>query len=105
MSVSTGIRVSLIVVILLIELYLTLKAPSNRGAGATGAASPPPTLCSRGQLCPFLKAIELFYHPNNFASDVRNVINQSELIVVGRHWLPGLPGYYILFVHIISYFH
>ncbi len=30
--------------------------------------------------------IELFYHPNNFASDVRNVINESELIVVGRHW-------------------
>lgn len=87
MSVSTGIRVSLIVVILLIELYLTLKAPSNRGAGATGAAArPPPALCSRGQLCPFLKAIELFYHPNNFASDVRNVLNQSELIVVGRHW-------------------
>ncbi len=43
----------------------------------------------RGQLCPFLIAIELFYHPNNFASDVRNVINvinESELIVAGRHW-------------------
>ena len=40
----------------------------------------------RGQLCPFLIAIKLFYHPNNFASDVRNVINESELIVVGRHW-------------------
>ncbi len=40
----------------------------------------------RGQLCPFLIAIELFYHPNNFASDVRHVINVSELIVVGRHW-------------------
>ena len=38
------------------------------------------------QLCPFLIAIELFYHPNNFASDVRNVINESELIVGGRHW-------------------
>ncbi len=33
-----------------------------------------------------LIAIELFYHPSNFASDVRNVINESELIVVGRHW-------------------
>ncbi len=40
----------------------------------------------RGQLCPFLIAIELFSHPNNFASDVRNVINESELIVAGRHW-------------------
>ncbi len=59
-----------------------------RGAGAMGAAAPPPSaLCSRGQLCPFLIiAIELFYHPNNFASDVLNVINESELIVVGRHW-------------------
>ena len=50
---------------------------------------PPPALCSRGQrgqLCPVLIAIELFYHPNNFASDARNVINESELIVVGRHW-------------------
>ena len=59
-----------------------------RGAGATGAAAHP-ALCSRwqrGQLCLFLIAIELFYHPNNFASDVRNVINESELIVVGRHW-------------------
>ncbi len=55
---------------------------------AAGAAAPP-VLCSRrqrGQLCPFLIAIELFYHPNNFASDVRNVINELELIVVGRHW-------------------
>ncbi len=53
-----------------------------------GAAAPL-ALCSLGQrrqLCPFLIAIELFYHPNNFASDVRNVINESELIVVGRHW-------------------
>ncbi len=59
-----------------------------RGAGATGAAgeAAPPAFCSRGQLCPFLIAIELLYHPNNFASDVRNVINESELIVVGRHW-------------------
>ena len=61
-----------------------------KGTGATvkaaPAAPPPPALCSRGQLCPFLIAIELFYHPNNFASVVRNVINESELIVVGRHW-------------------
>ena len=52
-----------------------------------GQLPPPlPALCSRGQLRTFLIAIELFYHPNNFASDVRNVINESELIVVGRHW-------------------
>ena len=54
----------------------------NRRAGATGAAgaaapTPPP---------PFSLTIELFYHANNFASDVRNVINESELIVAGRHW-------------------
>ena len=60
----------------------------TRGTGATGAAGAgaPLALCSRGQLYPFLIAIELFYHPNNFASDVRNVMNESELIVVGRHW-------------------
>ena len=52
---------------------------------AAGAAAPP-ALCSRWQLCPFLIAIELFYHPNNFANDVRNAINELELIVVGRHW-------------------
>ena len=59
-----------------------------RGAGATVAAgaAAPPALCSRWQLCPFLIAIELFYHPNNFANDVRNAINELELIVVGRHW-------------------
>ena len=40
-----------------------------------------------GQLCLFLNTIELFYHANNFASDVRNVINESEFkIVAGRHW-------------------
>ncbi len=52
----------------------------------TGTEAPEPR-CSqgqRGQLCPFLIAIELFYHPNNLASNVRNVTN--ELIVVGRHW-------------------
>ena len=58
-----------------------------RGAGATVAAAPPPPPFahggSGGQLCPFLKAIELFYHPNNFASDVRNVINESDLIIAG----------------------
>ena len=53
--------------------------------GAAGATAPS-ARCSRGQLCPFLIVIELFYRPNNFASDVRNVINESELIVVGRHW-------------------
>ncbi len=47
----------------------------------------------RGQLCPFLIATELFYHPNNFASDVQNVINESELIVVGRHWSFGTVDY------------
>ena len=59
-----------------------------RGTGGAGAAAPP-ALCSRGQrgqLCPFLITIELFYHANNFVSDVRNVINESELIVAGRHW-------------------
>jgi hypothetical protein len=56
MSVSTGIRVSLIVVILLIELYLTLKAPSNRGAGATGAAAPP---------CPLLTGAALPFSQSN----------------------------------------
>ena len=68
------------------------KAFSNnlRGAGATeaaGAAVPPAFAHgdSGGQLCLFLIAIELFYHPNNFASDVRNVINESDLIIVGRH--------------------
>ncbi len=40
----------------------------------------------RGQLRPFLITIELFYHANNFESDVQNVINESELIVAGRHW-------------------
>ena len=59
------------------------EAPEPRGAA--GAAAPS-ALCSRGQLCPFLIAIELFYRPNNFARHVRNVINESELIVVGRHW-------------------
>ena len=39
----------------------------DRGAGATGAAgaAAPPALClrgQRGQLCPFLIEIELFYH-------------------------------------------
>ncbi len=63
----------------------------------------------RGQLCPFLIAIELFYHPNNFASDARNVINEPELVAVNWPSLVilncRLPGYYILFVHIsvISY--
>ena len=52
----------------------------SRGAGATGAAAPPPFPLLTGA------AAWLFYHPNNFASDVRNVINESELIVVGRHW-------------------
>ena len=61
----------------------------SRGAGAAGAAAPLLPFAHGGQLCPFLIAIELFYHPNNFASDVRNVINESELIIVGcigRHW-------------------
>ena len=57
-----------------------LHWPRPRGAGATGAAgaTAPLALCSRGQrgqLCP--RFIE---------SDVRNVINESELIVDGRHW-------------------
>ena len=59
------------------------EAPEPRGQ------LPPPLPFAhggRGQLCPFLTAIELFYHPNNFASVVRNVINESEQIVVGRHW-------------------
>ena len=61
------------------------EAPEPRGQ----LPPPPPSPLltgQRGQLCPFLIAIELFYHPNNFASDVRNVINESELTVVGRHW-------------------
>ncbi len=62
-------------------LNLSSEAPEPRGQ-----LPPPPALCSRGQLCPFLITIELFYHANNFASDVRNVINESELIVAGRHW-------------------
>ncbi len=67
------------------------------------AAFPCPLLTgAAGAALPFLIAIKLFYHPKNFASNVRNVINESELIVVGRHW--SLRGYYILFVHIISYF-
>ncbi len=60
------------------------KTSVFRGAGAA-----PPALCSRGQrgqLCPFLITIELFCHAKNFASDVQNVINESELIVAGRHW-------------------
>ena len=63
-------------------VLINSEAPEPRG-------QLPPALCSRGlqgQLCPFLITIELFYHPNNFASDVRNVINESELIVVGPHW-------------------
>ena len=55
-----------------------------QAAGIISSSSEAPE--QRGQLCPFLIAIELLYHPNNFASDVRNVINESELIVVGRHW-------------------
>ena len=84
--------------------YLTKYAEVSKPQGAAA-------LCSRGQLCPFLIEIELIYHPNNFASDVRNVINESELIIAGCQWSLlvilncRLPGYYILFVHIISYFH
>ena len=44
--------------------------------GAAGAAAPPCPLLTGAALPPFLIAIELFYHPNNFASDVRNVINE-----------------------------
>ncbi len=36
------------------------EAPEPRGQ------LPPPALCSRGQLCPFLIAIELFYHRSVF---------------------------------------
>ena len=67
----------------LLHTKLTLQNNfSGRGARATGAAAPatpaPPP--------PPNGAIELFYHPNKFASDVRNEINELELIVVGRHW-------------------
>ncbi len=95
--------------------YIRLYPEAPEPRWQRGQLPPPPALCSRGQgggqLCPFLIAIELFYHLNNFASDVRNVINESELIVVGRDWSSlvilncTLPGYYILFVHIISYVH
>ncbi len=53
-----------------------------------GAAAPLPFSHggSAGSFALFSLAIELFYHPNNFASDVRNVINESELIVAGCHW-------------------
>ena len=37
---------------------------------------------AHGSSFALLLAIELFYHPNNFASDVRNVISESELNVV-----------------------
>ncbi len=69
---------------------------------------PPLPFAYRGNFALFFIAIELFYHPNNFASNVRNVINESNdnrcwssLVILNCR----LPGYYILFVDIISYFH
>ena len=69
----------------------SLQAEAPEPRGQRGQLPPPPPFAyggQRGQPCPFLIAIELFYHPNNFASDVRNVIGTnhcwSSLVVIGH---------------------